>query len=36
VIVPAICGGATVMDRVFKEEPNPANASDHGTNAETA
>jgi integrase len=36
VIVPAIRGGATVMDQVFKDEPHPADASDRGTNAETA
>jgi site-specific recombinase XerC len=36
VIVPAIRGGATVMDQVFKDEPHPADASDHGTDAETA
>jgi hypothetical protein len=32
VIVPAIRGGATVMDEVFKE-PDPANAGEPGGNA---
>jgi hypothetical protein len=36
VIVPAIRGGATVMDRVFNEERNPGNASDQGKDAEIA
>jgi integrase len=36
VIVPAIRGGATVMDRVFNEEPNTGNASDQGKDAEIA
>ncbi len=36
VIVPAIRGGATVMDRVFNEEPKAGNASDQGKDAEIA
>jgi hypothetical protein len=37
VIVPAIRGGATVMDNVFGDpDHNPGNGSGHGTNAETA
>jgi len=36
VIVPAIRGGATVMDRVFNEEPKTGNASDQGKDAEIA
>ena len=36
VIVPAIRAGATVMDRVFNEEPKTGNASDQGKDAEIA
>ncbi len=36
VIVPAIRGGATVMDRVFNAEGITGNASEHGRNAEIA
>jgi hypothetical protein len=36
VIVPAIRGGATVMDRVFNEEPDTDHASDQGKDADIA
>jgi hypothetical protein len=36
VIVPAIRGGATVMDSIFKAEDAPGSGSEHGENAEIA